>query len=264
MQTKNLYYQQVFQRRNFITHSLLPFFLSICSWPRLILEVFLRKNQGERYFSVLSVFTVASLLAIYPAVANKTSSAIGAFDDYGGYRSTRDSFWSTYATWYLFLIAFVCFGILRWREVMGNPSVFDFKRFSLSSGTINPLFYKMPFEKNATPRMIEIFYEPALFFVLGMLLWGAGQSLGRLFMFSSLIYGLSYAAAYKMGDDFVMDKIDEGILNEELENAFVYDMDSEQTRGFRFYGRKPNGEDLRRKVSESFIEIVEEEESLAR
>jgi hypothetical protein len=74
---------------------------------------------------------------------------------------------------------------------------------------------------------------------------------------SSIFYSIGYLAAYKNGDNFVMDKIDEMILNEELEDAFVNDKDASETRGVRFYARKPNGEDLRRRVADAFMEEEE-------
>lgn len=40
--------------------------------------------------------------------------------------------------------------------------------------------------------------------------------------------------AYRQGDHFIMDKIDEMICNEEMVSSFVEDRDSSQTRGVHF------------------------------
>ncbi|UPT67660.1 MAG: hypothetical protein M0D57_03030 [Sphingobacteriales bacterium JAD_PAG50586_3] len=56
-----------------------------------------------------------------------------------------------------------------------------------------------------------------------------------------------------------MDKIDELILNEDLEKVFISDEDSD--RGVRFYGKKPTGKDLREKVFESFFEEDDDDDS---
>jgi hypothetical protein len=64
-----------------------------------------------------------------------------------------------------------------------------------------------------------------------------------------------------MENAFVMDKIDEIILNEEMENAFVNDEDLNKTRGVQFYMRKPNGEELRRKAAEGFFEDPDPKEA---
>ena len=55
--TKNLYYRTVFMRVNSIKEIILGFFLAIASYPRMLLEVFTRKNMGERYFSLATAYT---------------------------------------------------------------------------------------------------------------------------------------------------------------------------------------------------------------
>ena len=73
----------------------------------------------------------------------------------------------------------------------------------------------------------------------------------------SVFYSFGYAGAYHIGDNFVMDKIDEMISNEELEDSFVNDKDPSETRGFRFYGKKPTDPDMRRKVASLMTEDKE-------
>jgi len=47
---KNLYYRTVFQRRNIIKELLFSIFMEIASLPRFVIEVFIRKNMGRRYY----------------------------------------------------------------------------------------------------------------------------------------------------------------------------------------------------------------------
>ena len=103
-------------------------------------------------------------------------------------------------------------------------------------------------------RRIETLIEPLTFGVIGFVLMAFGQALGGFLILCSLIYSLSYMAAYKIGDDFVMDKIDENIHNEEMVNSFVDGFDPSQTRGVKYYGRRPADPEIRRKVVESFME----------
>ncbi|WP_276366255.1 hypothetical protein [Chryseolinea sp. H1M3-3] len=81
---------------------------------------------------------------------------------------------------------------------------------------------------------------------------------GLLLIVCALLYRLSYIGVYRLGDDFVMDKIDEMISNEQLFDSFIDDKDAEETKGFRFYGRKPESGEFRRTLVESFIEDDEE------
>lgn len=263
---KNLYYRTVFRRKNIVKEFLSDVFFTGASYPRLLLEVFIRKNFGERYFSFASVITVSVVLAIFPAGVKQIMSLMSGYGSYGGYGGGGSSsdFWSKYATWYLFLIAFVYYGFKRRQEVKRNPSVFDFERFSLHTGDLHPSLSNLQIFGSATPRQVEIIYEPGLFFIIGIVLILMGQKLGALLLLSSICYSLSYWGAYRRGDEFIMDKIDEMILNEEMENAFVHDMSTDKTRGVRFYAKKPNGEELRRKVSEAIIENSPEDVGVAR
>ena len=253
---KNLYYRTVFRRDNVIKKAILDFFLAIASYPRLLLEVFIRKNFGERYFSLASVLTITVILLVFPGLINSLMSLghRGFDDDYGSF-GRNQGFFSESALWYVFIAAFLVFSILRWLEVRKNPSVFDFKRFSLYTGDINPLFNKIKvFDKPVNTRWIEIFFEPLPFFILGFILYLLKQKLGIVLCFSAVCYGLSYAGAYRNGDNFVMDKIDEMIVNQEQHSAFVDEEDAGKTSGVRFYARRPNAKELREKVLSSFSE----------
>ncbi|CAG5011145.1 hypothetical protein DYBT9275_04891 [Dyadobacter sp. CECT 9275] len=54
----NLYYRAVFRRQSMLNEFVMDFFLYFCSYPRLMLEVFVRKNFGERYFSFFSALMI--------------------------------------------------------------------------------------------------------------------------------------------------------------------------------------------------------------
>ena len=243
---KNLYYRHVYKRRNALWEFVLHTFLSISSGPRLLLEVFIRRNMGERYFSLSTGIFIALALAFYPMIASATTNMFGA-------RVENSA--SRYLTWYLFIPAFLYFCHRRSEEIKRLPSVFDFARFSLSTGEINLRFYQ--FERSSGPntvRRIETLIEPLTFGVIGFILMVADQALGGLLILCSIIYSLSYMAAYKIGDDFVMDKIDEMLCNEEMVNSFVDGFDPTQTRGVKYYGRRPADPDIRRKLVDSFME----------
>ena len=67
---KNLYFRSVFRRKNVIKEAILDLFLSTCSVPRLLLEVFIRTNMGERYFSFSTAIIATTVLAILPIGAS--------------------------------------------------------------------------------------------------------------------------------------------------------------------------------------------------
>ena len=254
MKKSTHYFQTMFRRRNVIKDALLAFFLGLSSWPRMLLEVPIRRNFGERYFKFSTAVTITVVLAMVPLSMLSISRRY-----YGG--SELKALIGSYATWYAYLAVFFYYALQRREEIKRLPSVFDFARFSLSTGLIHRRF--RDFEWNGelvSVRTIETVLEPALFFVAGIGLWFSGQPIGFVLLISSLFYSFSYVAAYQEGDNFLMDKIDERICNEELVNAFINDAGPEESRGFNFYGRRPLDPNARRQVAAMFLnedDIVE-------
>lgn len=267
---KNLYYRSTFQRGNMFKMFFLSLFQAFNSAGRLLLEVFTRKNFGERYFLLSPALGLTLLLALIPVIIVKfLSKPLLPAEGYDfsmmetsqqAAQAVTPSLMPDYLTWYIFLVCYVGISIKHHLDMRHNPSVFDFEHFSLSSGEINPLFFKIkvPFMQT-TVRTVECFFEPAVFFILGAVLWLVGQKLGILLVVTSIAYSFNYMNDYMHGDNFIMDKIDEMIANEEMEDAFVNELDESETRGFRIRGKRPKDEDMRRKL---LAPMVGEEEIL--
>lgn len=237
---KELFYRMILRRSGGVGFFLMLFF-SLSSIPRLLLEVFIRKDFGERYFSFSLAIIVTIILAGWPLMPSAFSSY------YMG--AQPDKSLVPYITWYIYLAAFLVLCVKHQRDLKRNPSVFDFAKFSLYAGKINPWFYSIQFPDRKTDiRRVECLLEPGLFFIAGFFLYMFGQALGGLLMACSIIYSLGYVAAYAAGDNFIMDQIDQIILNEELEKVFMDDADESETRGVRDNSRKPQDKDLRRRV----------------
>jgi hypothetical protein len=252
---KNLYYRSVFRRRNIIKEAIYDFFFAACSIPRLVLEVFVRKNFGERYFSFSTAMIITFILALIPIISsvglNEILSRLGGRAG----QFTIFDFLLHYLTWYLFLAGFVAMCIDRRHEIKHLPSVFDFGRYSLSTGHIHQGFLNyQPFGKPLSVRQIETMVEPGFFLVIGLGLWILQQSIGVIIVLSSIAYAISYLGAYYRGDNFIMDNIDEMICNEELTSAFIDGLGPAETRGVNYYGRKPIDPEARRKLANNFIE----------
>src|SRR6056297_2426434 len=71
--TQNETYFRKVYRRFSIKLILLSFFYQISSWPRLVIEVFIRKNMGERYFSI-GQSIIVFLILVAPAVLGSTDN----------------------------------------------------------------------------------------------------------------------------------------------------------------------------------------------
>ena len=249
--TKNLYYRTVGGRPDVIYNLISFTVMRIASYPRLLLEVFIRQNFGERYFRMSAVVVLTALLITFPIAMKMMPS----------FSSGSDSFWLHYATWYLFTAAFFYVCLQRWKEVKHEPSVYDFKRFSFSNGRYIPQFSAFV-EKMADfdVRKLETVIEPALFFVIGLILALLGQRIGALILVSSIVYSLSYVGAYRSGDNFIMNMIDEMLVNESMKENFVEGTDDKE-RDFRVRAKLPNDPDLRQQHLDQII--VEEEKVYA-
>lgn len=243
---KNLYYRTMFRRRNAFKEFVYGFFYTICSIPRLLLEVWARRNFGERYFSFSTAMVVTFILFWVPAVIVEGFSYGSGLGFWG--------FVLRYLSWYAFLAGFVYMCIQRKREIQRLPSVFDFGRYSLSAGEIHPVFYSIKAgNRPADIREIETIVEPGCFFLIGLTLLTFAQPVGLLIMLCAVCYSISYFATYDRGDNFIMDKIDELIINEEHVNAFIDGLPAEDSRGVRYYGRIPQDPELRKLLTDSII-----------
>ncbi len=235
----NEYYYITYRRRNILKEYILNIFFVISSWPRLVLEVFLRRNMGERYFTAENAVLVAIVLIVMPMYF---------WGGYGGFWAVLWRVAKEHVTWYLFVLAFAWFSYRRWRDVKDLPSVFELRRFSLSSGLPFDFFYSWGFNT----RRIATLLEPALTLSLGLLLFWMNLPVGLLIVACSVIYALSYLGAYSLGDDFIMDKMDELICVKNLAASFKEGKDVRETDGFEFVGQRPKDPETRERVMETF------------
>lgn len=255
---KTLFYRTFIERRNPIMDALMAFFLSISSWPKLLLETLIRKNFGVRYFSFSGCLAITFFLALYPiSKAYGLSRLVG----YGyGEEFSMKEFIAHYFTWYAYLVVFLYTAVQRNAEIERVPSVYNLGRYSKSTGAINSAFLDTKIMgKLATLRQVEILLEPGAFFVAGLVLWKIAQPIGILLMVCSIIYSLSYKAAYKQGDDFIWDTNDRFILSKVLVKSFLGNHSLEETQGYQFRGRLPVDAEGRQR----FAELVSQEEEIA-
>lgn len=239
---KTIHKRKTYKRRNIIKASLYNFCYGIGSWPRLLLEVFIRRNFGERYFKLSLSIILAALLAIGPV----------AYRLYEGERLNA-GFLGRYFTWYAFIGLFIYVCIQHHKAQKRSPGVFDFARFSYSAGTVNPRFWEIRFPvwlstSKPTCRHIETLFEPGVFLLAGLFLWICRQPLGVLLMVCSVIYCISYLAAYAAADDEIMDIIDDMIVNKSLKENFIDGTEDDETYGYRRMGRRPADPELRQQI----------------
>ncbi len=270
---KNMYFRYVYKSTQAIEAVALGAALRVLSFPRTLLDVFIRKDMGERFFSFGNAGLMFIVLAYIPygyryeidyftAVGRMSTASFSEVHDImmqQGVGRFNEFDWGSFllhnGTWYLFLIAFGYQCLQRRKEIKRLPSVFDLGRSSVDPGKIHPIFES--FKWNGKPfdlRDIETILEPFFFFLIGLGLIMLQQTVGYLILLSSVGYWMSYRISYFQGDQFIMDTIDEMLFSKEKANAFIGDKDSQDANGVRYYGRKPADPDTRRKVAEMFDE----------
>lgn len=237
---KNDYYSNVALPMYTVENTALNATNYFCTFPRRILQVFIRKGFGERYFSLgFSIFSTI-VLSLFPFAAVAILHKIGV---------RKASIMPGYLTWYIFLAGYL--GVSIWHELKmtRSRSSFDFSLYSRCDGSVHPAIRKLKWRgKTVNIRQIECWIEPLIFFLPGLFLFLIGQYLGLLLMVCSYYYSLGYRCAYALGDNYVLNMIDEKIVNEEMEASYVDDLDAEDTRGFNPRTGKPQDYNLRRKL----------------
>jgi len=247
---KQTYFQTFYARRNMIQELFLAFFTSIASYPKLLLEVFIRKNFGTRYINMASIITVLIIFAWSPAITYQV----------GQFTGHARSFWGAYATWYVFLAAFLVMAVIRWRETHLAPAAERWERFSLSNGDIASFFYKLPFLKGApSTRAVQTFYEPALFFLIGLLFRFCGQPVGTLLMVCSIIYALAYVSAYQKGDDFLRNHLDDMRCNQDVHDFLTKRPRPNQSGNVPIFFETPDDPNMCQKVADR-IELNDDDD----
>jgi len=230
------YFKQVFRRANFKL-AVASLFFQFSSIPRLILEVFLRRNMGQRYFSfgTCVVLFVISLLFLTGSIFS--SSAAPDAVRYGGYSIG------------LFGFIFFYFANRRRKEIKVKPHTVTFDKFSLSTGDLLGFFENKV--SNGTPiYRVEKWYEPLPFFLAGIVLTVIPftRVLGVLLVICSIFYSFSYVGAYALSRDFIMDKIDEKIAGEEMGTAIKEGLKDHNERGFRNRAPLPDTDEHRQQL----------------
>ncbi len=296
---KTAYHLQTLRRSDsWLKHALWAVFALFASPGRMLIEVWIRKGFGERYFRISTAISTALFLAVLPQlsgliklltlpwnllikgpealnplsgmmemIAAKTGGPLGsgmnpATDpDALTRQMVSDTMrYMDHALWYLFLVLFLLVCLRHHRAMKQAPSTLDFSRYSLYTGDIHPFFLGFKVKgKQGDRRLIECLLEPLPFFLAGFALAQFGMMLGWLLMICAVIYALSYRRAYYLGDNFVLDKIDQMIINAEFAKTFLDDADESQTRRYHFIGRKPDDPEKRKAV---FDRIVEDDEDV--
>jgi len=180
---------------------------------RLVLEIFLRRNFGKRYYSLRQALLMAFLMmGWFILAAIRSFPSLFMLEKY--IKHPAPHFGLHYGSWLAFTMFFVICAFSRKLEARRN------KVNTLSMGDLHPLFCKLKlFGRPATARFIETIAEPLFCLVVGFTLYLLAQPIGIVIMVCSALYSISYIYAYRFADEIMMDMQDAGANGEIYRNA---------------------------------------------
>jgi hypothetical protein len=207
--------------------------------PASLVEVFLRREFGERYIS-LSLNIVIALILVWWGIM--LSNVIGA---------------EYFILWFLLIGLFLYKSIQHRKEIKRYGTAYDFERFSLSDGRIHDKWWdiigKEYFGVKITRYLVHIILEPLVPIIIGLpfLIISYTRSFGLLLIVSGLFFGFrAFIKAYSARSS-ILDIIDEQICMKYDEEVLVEQKSPEETAGLSVPIELPEDEETRRLILNS-------------
>jgi hypothetical protein len=233
------YFMAVTGYGSFIRNLLLGVTLVLTQPTSLIMSVFLRKNFGERYYSLSASLAMAILM--------------GAAT-YGFYLADTPIY-ALIPVW-IFILLFTYAAIKRRLEFKAFTHDVRCDRFSYYEGDfqqgiwdfIHKKFPKIPMKS----LYIRKYYEPLLTVLIGgiLCLLFVPILVGILLVSVGVMQYFRVVSQYAIGRHFLLDKVDQIISDEEMMNSLFYEKPPKETRGFEFFAPRPESPEMRQRVVE--------------
>ncbi len=251
-ETKSGYFEATINRTNPIKKLIVGGLLLITAFPKVIIEVIVRKNFGVHY---LTAFSVGIIFIIFAALPMVMGMRIGSANSLWRYIELMPLYYS-------FLFAFLIMGIKHLKDNWLPPGVYIADRSGTCSGDIHPIFYKIARAigiKNRTTRIriITIWLEPLPFLLAGLIIAGFDHALGFLLIFAALSYSGGNWASCMIADDYVIGEIGRQVRTKALAE-WVMNSDSDddkvsETGGNKFTAHLPEDPEARLKLLKTFM-----------
>lgn len=171
-------------------------------------EVFLRGNFGERYFSIMGIYSKVVLYAVLLLIAFNASSQLETFP--------------------LGVYFFAAFLACLWHQFVIYRRSRQGKRWHSRYPGYSHLTAILPLDHAVIQRWVE----PLLCVVAGSLLTPFNQALGAWIMFAGMCLGVTEALAEARFRTILLDAIDKDIESRNMRAVLIEQKDAKQTEGF--------------------------------
>lgn len=226
-------------RGNHIFDIITGILFSLSSYPSYIVEVFLRKKFGERYFTTTHAISISIvMLWIWFSIGKQGREFIGF-------------------TWLIFTALFLYKSIRHRMEIKKYGTAYNFDRFSYSDGEILPFWWNIIdtkiFGKTITRYKILIYLEPAIPVISGLFLFAIPftRGVGILLFISGLLFSFRSFMKAHVARNNLLDMIDDQIIMEAKHDVIVEEKPMSETKGISFPIELPKSQKLRQELSNS-------------
>jgi hypothetical protein len=223
---RNIFIETHSGRENIFIEFIYIIFGGFLTFASSIVEVFLRRQFGERYF------TLSQSIIIF--ISMNLSYAFLKYI-YALFQIRLDK--SGWFLLFVFSCVYLGFSIYHRREIRKYGTAYDFKRFSKSNGLIHPLWYRIIDKKvlniKITQYLVSVLLEPAVPVIIGLILLPFAWTgiVGAILIFSGFCFGLKNFQMAQAGRNWVLDNIDKKISNEMQYDVFVGRKPKSETKG---------------------------------
>jgi hypothetical protein len=219
------------------------FIFKLTSYPSYIVEVFMRKHFGERYYS-FSVAVIITLLMLYPYffLGGRIRETLGL-------------------SWVIFTVLFLIKSIRHRLEFRRFSMTYDYDRFSYTDGEIFPFWYSLIGTKllglTVTRYRILVLFEPAIPILVGLILMliPYTRAVGVLIFLSGFLFAYRSTMKAYAARSHVLDAIDDQLIAKWKHDVIMEEKPKSETGGLSFPIELPKSKDLKQGLIDDLEEI---------
>ncbi len=218
---------------------------SLSSWPASIVECFMRRKFGERYFTLSTCLGIFTLMLI------------------GGVALADKMGYKYFITWFAFAGIYLWLSIRHRMEIKKYGTAYNFDRFSLSDGRIHDFWWQIIGKEYGGIKidryLFHVLLEPSAPFLVGFILIANPytRAVGLLLMVCGILFAFRAFVKIQNARNAVLDIIDDQIVAEYQRSVIMEDKTPEESAGLYLPIELPDNRDVRARLSNKLRQELE-------
>ena len=211
---------------------------SLSSWPASIIEAFMRRKFGERYFTLSTCLSIFIIMLI------------------GGVAMADKIGYAYFITWFIFAGIYLWFSIRHRLEIKKYGTAYDFERFSLCDGRIHKFWWQIIGKEyggiKVNRYLVHVLLEPAVPVLVGFILIANPytRAVGTLLMVCGILFAFRSFVKAQSARNSVLDIIDDQITAQYQREVIMEEKPMEETAGLYLPIELPTNPELRGKIAD--------------